>query len=132
VSLVSDEAAIKLTPIGTYRGGMYSEITPTQARYDPETRRVFVGSGDRHTIDVLDISDPTNPHKIYDIDLSPYDGIEPNGLAIHHGVIGVTVKVSPGVENVVFFNVGGKLLAGPIRMDRAVKSSSHPMESRLL
>jgi hypothetical protein len=92
VSLESGSNSITLSVAGTYRGGMYSNNTPASPPgYDPETKRLFVGSVDRKRIDVIDISDPGAPTFDSSIDITPY-GTEPNSLAVHKGIVAVAVK----------------------------------------
>ncbi|MCA9730409.1 MAG: alkaline phosphatase, partial [Candidatus Eisenbacteria bacterium] len=62
-------------------------------------------------IDVLDISDPTNPTLLFSIDLSPY-GNQANSVDVHDGVVAAAVedndKQAPG--KVVFFDTDGNFL----------------------
>lgn len=104
ISYVADDAPITLSVAGTFRGGMRSGETPaTPPAYDPDTHRLFNGSADRHAIDVLDIGDPSNPHRApgfdHGIDLRYLYGttdatrvLEPNSLAAHHGIIAAIPK----------------------------------------
>lgn len=95
VSVSSATAAVRLTVLGSYRGGMYSTRTPASPPgYDPRTHRLFLGSDDREAIDVLDISDPRNPRRILGIDLRPFGGV-PDSMDVSNGIVAVTVK-GPG------------------------------------
>lgn len=120
VSLESGSNSITLSVAGTYRGGMFSNNTPASPPgYDPVTERLFVGSVDRKGIDVIDISDPTAPRLDRTIDITPY-GSEPNSLAVHKGIVAVTIEnESPGAKQVVLFNADGLLVARPIEVKDA-------------
>jgi Choice-of-anchor I domain len=94
---------ITLTPIGRYNaGGMESaEI----AAYDPATKRIFSINPTLAQVDVLDISDPSDPVLAFPIPL----GGRPNGVAFYNGIVAVAVenaiKTDPG--QVEFFDVDG-------------------------
>lgn len=119
VSISSDTANIRLSVLGTYRGGMYSTKTPAAPPgYDRRTRRLFLGSDDREAIDVLDISDPRAPRRLFGIDLGPF-GVAPDALAVAGGIVAVTVKDptdSQSPRQLLLFNVDGKPLADPIAL----------------
>jgi hypothetical protein len=60
---------------------------------------VFNGSGDRQAVEIIDISDPTQPATVGGIDVNAY-GDEPQAVAIHKGILAVrwspmTVRRSP-------------------------------------
>lgn len=55
------DGSVTLTPIGTYATGAWDEGASEIVAHDPGTQRVFVVNADAGTIDVLDISDPTQP-----------------------------------------------------------------------
>ena len=129
ISLSSEDAAISLSFVGTYRGGTYSSNTPAKPpAYDPETQRLFVGSVDRQAIEVLDISDPDAPVKEFDIDLRPFDG-EPNSIALYRNVLAVVsndTESEQGNSKILFYNTDGKRLADPIRLDGAGRLAFTP------
>ena len=69
LSFEGNSPTINLSVLGTWRSGLISSSTPAGPVYDPRTERVFVGSDDRDAVDVIDVSTPTNPTKIQQIDL---------------------------------------------------------------
>lgn len=99
---------ITLTPIGRYSAGQGIERAEIAA-YDPATRRIFGISSTLFHVDVLDISDPTDPTLTFTIPL----GGRPNSVALHEGVVAVAVenavKTDPGF--VKFFDTNGTLLS---------------------
>jgi len=106
VNVEGSNATVRLSVLGTYRGGWFSKRTPTGPAYDPRTQRIFSGSVDRQNLEVLDISDPSNPNKINSIDLSSW--IAPNRVAVSsEGIVAATTESS----SVLLFNAGGDLLA---------------------
>ncbi|WP_224410792.1 choice-of-anchor I family protein [Oscillatoria salina] len=54
--------AITLTPIGTYATGIFDEGAAEIPAYDPETQRLFVVNANSATVDIIDISNPSNPN----------------------------------------------------------------------
>jgi 2',3'-cyclic-nucleotide 2'-phosphodiesterase/3'-nucleotidase/5'-nucleotidase len=100
---------ISLNPIGTYQSGLFDESAAEIAAYEHVTQRLYVTNAFANTVDVLDISDPTNPVLDFTIDLSPY-GAGVNSVAIRKGVIAVAVESDPKQNpgKVVFFNRQGQ------------------------
>jgi 2',3'-cyclic-nucleotide 2'-phosphodiesterase/3'-nucleotidase/5'-nucleotidase len=98
---------ITVTPIGRFNGGGRegAEI----AAYDPSTQQIFSINPSLLSIDVLDISDPSNPVLVFRIPV----GGRPNSVAILEGVVAVAIenaiKTDPGF--VQFFDINGTLLS---------------------
>jgi hypothetical protein len=97
---------ITLTPIGRFSAGPAgAEI----AAYDPATRRIFSINPGASRIDVLDITDPSDPVLAFTIPV----GGRPNSVAIHEDVVAVAVenatKTDPGF--VKFFATNGTPLS---------------------
>ena len=99
---------ITLAPIGRYSAGPGIERAEIAA-YDPATRRIFSINPTLARVDVLDISDPSDPALTFTIPL----GGRPNSVAIHQGIIAVAVenavKTDPGF--VKFFDTNGTPLS---------------------
>ena len=55
---------ISLEPIGTYASGIYDEGGAEIVAYDSRTRRAFVVNANDTSVDVLDLSQPSNPVRI--------------------------------------------------------------------
>lgn len=108
---VSSIAGISLTPIGTYETGVFDEGAAEIVAHDPKTQRVFVINADASVIDVLDISDPSNPNKLFDIDVSAdvpeAGGI--NSVDVKKGLVAVAVQNDDGTKNgfVAFYDTNG-------------------------
>jgi 2',3'-cyclic-nucleotide 2'-phosphodiesterase/3'-nucleotidase/5'-nucleotidase len=113
-SLAAPSAAldISLTPIGRFTNGPPFGLSDAEiVAHDPGTQRLYVVNGRDIRLDVLDITDPTNPTKIEHIDLSGYGKVV-NSVAVKNGLIAVAVeaavKTDPGV--VVFLNRNSDVL----------------------
>jgi hypothetical protein len=106
-----NKESIELTPIGSYRTRIFDEKATEISAYDLFTKRLFSVNANNATIDIIDISDPTNPVFIEAIDVTFY-GKQANSVAVKRGVVAAAVeaktKQKPG--KVVFFNVYGRYL----------------------
>jgi DNA-binding beta-propeller fold protein YncE len=104
-------AGISLTPAGTYETGVFDEGAAEIVAHDPKTQRVFVINADASVIDVLDISDPSNPNKLFDIDVSvdvpEAGGI--NSVDVKKGLVAVAVQNDDGTKNgfAAFYDTDG-------------------------
>ena len=97
---------ITLTPIGRFSAGREgAEI----AAYDRATRRIFSINPGLSQIDVLDLSDPSDPVLAFAIPL----GGRPNSVAFHEGVVAVAVENATKTDSgfVKFFAADGTLLS---------------------
>lgn len=97
----ADDAAISLSPIGTYETGVFDESAAEIVAYYGD--RLFVVNAQAGDVDVLDFSDPRAIAKKFSISV---DGIA-NSVAIRKDGLGViavenTVKTDPG--HLVFFD----------------------------
>lgn len=97
--------AINLEAIGTYATGIFDESAAEIPAYDPETERLFVVNANQVTVDVLDISDPSNPEKVTEINVSDLGGVA-NSVDVANGIVVVAIednnKQDPG--QIAFFN----------------------------
>ncbi len=84
------ESEITLTPslIGSYQTGIFDEGASEIVSYDAGTQRAFVINSDAGMIDVLDMSDPTTPTRIQQIDV----GGNVNSVAVHNGIGAAAVE----------------------------------------
>ncbi|MGE3522419.1 MAG: hypothetical protein AB7I96_06115, partial [Candidatus Dadabacteria bacterium] len=89
------KAGLDLTAIGTYETGVFDGGASEIVAFDPETDRLFVINATDSVVDVLDVSDPSNPVKIFTIDVT-------NDIGANGGVNSVDVKnglVAVATEN---------------------------------
>ncbi len=82
--------AITLTPLGTYATGVFDEGAAEIPAFDPISKRLFVVNGNREAIDVLDVSNPTNPTLITSIDVSDFGS--PNSVAVKNGLVAIAIE----------------------------------------
>ncbi|MGB7444954.1 MAG: choice-of-anchor I family protein [Coleofasciculaceae cyanobacterium] len=103
--------AIELTQVGTFETGIFDESAAEINAYDPNSQRLFVVNGDSNAIDILDLSDPSNPNKIDELSVSQFGG-GPNSVAVKNGIVVVAVEAENGGEDgqAVFFDAQGNFL----------------------
>jgi len=99
------QSSIELSVIGRHSTGQFDAGAAEIPAYDPHTQRAFVVNGADHSIDVLDLRDPSQPQKIAAIDVTPY-GASANSVDVSNGLVAAAiqanVKTDPGV--VAFFD----------------------------
>ena len=105
-------AQINLQPLGTYESGIFDESAAEIVAHDPNTQRLYVVNASSGNIDVLDINNPANPTRIFQIDVATY-GDSANSVAVHDGIVAVAVEADPAQApgTVVFFNTDGEFLS---------------------
>lgn len=105
--------AITLTVLGTYTNtaDVFAEGASEIVSYDPVSQTLYVVNGYAAAIDILDISDPTNPALLAQIDVTPY-GDNVNSVAVRDGVVAAAVEADPAQDpgKVVFFDRAGNYL----------------------
>ncbi|MDX1417694.1 MAG: esterase-like activity of phytase family protein, partial [Candidatus Promineifilaceae bacterium] len=98
---------LAMSKIGGYDSGL-GEGAAEIVTYDPVTQRIFIVNATDVSVDIVDISDPTQPQQISQIDMTPY-GAGVNSAAFNDGVLAVAVqnavKQLPG--KAVFFDADG-------------------------
>jgi DNA-binding beta-propeller fold protein YncE len=107
--------AISLTPIGTYSTGIFDGSAAEIPTYDPVSQQLFVVNAASRSIDVIGISDPTNPSFLFNIDINNYfPGGNANSVAFSNGILAAAVE-APIVQDLgkaLFFNAAGNFLGG--------------------
>ena len=103
--------SIELTQIGRYDSGIFDQGAAEITAYDRQSQSLFVINGANETIDILDVSDPTNPTFKQAISVEDFgDGI--NSIAIQDGIVAAAIagETADDLGNIVFFDTGGKVL----------------------
>ncbi|BAY80682.1 alkaline phosphatase [Calothrix parasitica NIES-267] len=100
---------INLSQIGTYISEDGAEIVA----YDPTNKRLFVTTGD--TVEIINISDPANPEKFGEIDVTSIDGVTyggANSVAVNNGIVAVAVEADTAQDSgiVAFYNTDGTFI----------------------
>lgn len=109
--IVQSDKDLQLFPIGTFQTGIFDEGAAEIVAHDPGTQRAFFTNADANSVSILDISQPSKPAKISDIDMSSYGG-GVNSVTVHNGVVAVAVEAADATNNgsVVFFDTDGMFL----------------------
>ena len=103
--------SIELTRIGRYETGIFDEGAAEITAYDAGNQNLYVINGADKTIDILDLSDPTDPTFIDSIEIEEFgDGI--NSIAIQDGVVAAAIEpeVAQDPGTIVFFDTDGNVL----------------------
>jgi len=107
----TDLASGQLLQIGRYSSGIYDDGGAEITAFDASTDKLFVVNSGDASIDVLDLSDPTNPQKLSTIDVSAtsvsgFSAGGANSVAVHGGLLAVAVEHDNKQSNgqVYFYN----------------------------
>lgn len=113
---------IALTKLATYSAGpsVFDQGAAEIPAYDRRSERLFVVNGAANVVDVLDISDPSAPSEVAELDVSAFGS--PNSVAVSKGVVAVvSTAISPtGADDasqpgtLAFFDAAGTLLRPPL------------------
>ncbi|MFO7960631.1 MAG: choice-of-anchor I family protein [Nitriliruptoraceae bacterium] len=113
---------IELDTLGTYETGVFDESAAEIVAHDPGTQRLFVVNANNGLVDVLDVSDPADPTRLFALDpagASAADGSAVpsseaiiNSVAVSDGLIAAAVEAPTKTDDgwVVFFDVDGAVL----------------------
>ena len=112
---------IELSVLGTHHSDVFDESAAEIVAHDPLTQRLFVVSAAAAAVEVLDVSDPEAPVKLFDLETAGAtaadgstigEGAVANSVAVRDGVVAVAVESAEKTEPgwVVFFDVEGAVL----------------------
>ncbi len=106
-----DDHHVSLSKVGGYDSGL-GEGAAEIVTYDPQTARIFIVNATDASVDIVDISDPTEPMEVSQIDVTPY-GAGANGAAFANGVLAVAVENEndQAEGKAVFFDADGQYLS---------------------
>ncbi len=100
-----------LNSIGVFSAGAGNEATEILT-YDQSTQRVYVVNSDLNNVQVLSITDPSNPELINTIDLNVF-GQSANSVDVSNGVLAVALEGGDQQRgSVALFDLEGELIAG--------------------
>ena len=109
------ELNISLEQIGRFETGVFDEGAAEIVAFDAGSQLLFVINANAKTVDVLDLSDPTNPNLagMIDVSLDIADTGGINSVAVHDGLVAVAVEHDNKQANgwVAFYDVDGNYLA---------------------
>jgi 2',3'-cyclic-nucleotide 2'-phosphodiesterase/3'-nucleotidase/5'-nucleotidase len=103
-------ANIQLRVIGSYETGIFGQSAAEIPAYDPRTQRLFVVNAQSATVEVIDLSNPRRPVKLFDIDVSAFgNGGAANSVAVQNGIVAIAVENSDKQANgqIVFYAANG-------------------------
>ncbi|MDJ0555561.1 MAG: choice-of-anchor I family protein [Microcoleaceae cyanobacterium MO_207.B10] len=109
--MAAPSTAISIKPLSTYSTGIFDDSAARITAYDPTSQNLFIANDSSLKLDVLNISDPSNPIPSFDsIDLSLYGNFGGvNSVAYSNGFFAVAVEsetvTDPG--QVLFFDAFG-------------------------
>lgn len=106
---------LSLSKIGGFDGGAVgaAEITA----YDAGSKRLFIVNGANGTLDVVDLSDPTQPKRVSTISVAALGGAV-NSVAVHAGLVAVAIEAQPKTNpgTVAFYNAVDLRLLGSVKV----------------
>jgi DNA-binding beta-propeller fold protein YncE len=94
-------AGLTLEKIGSYQSGLYEVSAAEIPAFDAASKRLFVVNAEAGAIDVIDLSDPTQPTFISQLNANTVlAGSSINSVAVFNGMVAVAiqapVKTDPG------------------------------------
>ena len=109
---VPPAAALGLNALGTFDSGEFDAEAAEIVAFDPASARAFIVNGGAKTIDIVDISDPTVPALVSQIDVTAIGGTA-NSVAVRDGLIAAAIENEDKQANgfVAFFDADGSVLA---------------------
>ena len=104
--------SLTLTPIGAYATGVFDEGASEIVAFDAGSARLFSVNAAATTVDIIDLSDPTNPTLLAELDATEF-GAGANSVAVYDGLVAVAIQAEAvdGDGSVVFLDVDGNYLA---------------------
>ena len=102
---------VTLTALGTYATGVFDDGGSEITAYDPATRLVFVVNSGSGTVDVVDISDPTQPERVDRLDTPGA-----NSVAVHEGLVAVAEEADEATDSgtVAFYDASTREEVGRV------------------
>lgn len=122
---VAGNTIISLSLVGRYETGDFDESSAEIVSYDPATEQAFVVNSNSGSVDVIDISSPSNPVLANSLDVASDIAIAidaladasalgaANSVAVYANTLAVAVAANPSQDNgfVAFYQTDGTFLA---------------------
>lgn len=110
--------AIELSALGSYHTDVFDASAAEIVAHDPRAQRLFVVNAAAATVEVLDVSDPDRPEKLFDLETAGVaaadgsvveEGGAANSVAVHGDVVAVAVEAADRTDDgwVVLFDTNG-------------------------
>ncbi len=90
VTLVA-QSELQLNLISSYRTNIFNGNAATKAAYDSASRRLFFANRNERKLEALDISDPSEPVKVLEVDLTSFEG-DPTDIAVSENILAVAIS----------------------------------------
>ncbi|MEM6964181.1 MAG: esterase-like activity of phytase family protein [Bacteroidota bacterium] len=109
--LISFSQKIILDPLSTYATGIFDDSGTEIVAYDAISKRLFFTNAADNTVGILDITDPTNPTLINELDMEDFGG-GINSVAVANGIVAIALEADPKQNpgKVVLTDTDGNLL----------------------
>ncbi|MEO0882681.1 MAG: choice-of-anchor I family protein [Pseudomonadota bacterium] len=106
---------VTLESIGVFETGIFDEGAAEIVAFDPSTDRLFVVNSNDTTVDVLDMTDPTAPSLVDQIDASAL-GAGANSVAVSNGLVAVAIEADDATDPglIAFFDSSSLALDGTV------------------
>ncbi len=108
---------VSISPIGVFETGIFDDGAAEIVSFDAETARLFIVNAADTTVDVLDLSDPTNPMLIDQIDATAL-GDGANSVAVSGDIVAVAIEAAstqdPGL--IAFYEKTDLSLLGTVQV----------------
>lgn len=105
-------AGMSLTPLGRHDEPGFDVGAAEIVSYDPQSKQLYVVNGNTGNVQVLNISDPTSPNLVGEIDVHAF-GFSANSVAVHRGLVAVAIEANdtqaPGT--IAFYDADLNLLS---------------------
>jgi hypothetical protein len=103
---ISAQHEQELQHLASYPTGI--EEAAEVVAFDPITKRAFFTSAGPNTLTIIDLTEPSSPILVSELDLSTY-GAGPNSVAVANGIVAVAVEADPKTDpgKVIFFDTDG-------------------------
>ncbi|MBK7872036.1 MAG: choice-of-anchor I family protein [Saprospiraceae bacterium] len=103
---------LQLNFLSTYQTNVFDAGAAEIAAFDAMSARLFFTNADANTVTILDISNPSMPTKVKDVDMTIYGG-GVNSVAVYNGLVAVAVESNNKTDDgkVVFFDTNGDFIS---------------------
>lgn len=101
-----------LTYLAGLKMGSWGKGAAEISAYDAGSQKLFVTNAELATLDIVDLSNPSQPEKVASIDISLF-GAGLQSVAAYDGVVAVAVQADPATDpgSVVFFDTDGNFMS---------------------
>ena len=101
------QMSLSVDLLSTYHSYVFDEGAAEIVAYDKKNARAYLTNADANSVVELDLSNPEDPTKVAEYDMSPYGG-GVNSVDVHKGLVAVAVEAEEATDrgNVVLLRKG--------------------------